>query len=475
MMELGISDIVKATGGRFLGDDSALQRVVSGLTWDSRNVFPDNVFLAMPGLRVDGNDFIRQAVCKGAGLVICTRIPSDNVCAVAGEFDCPLLAVDDGVEALEQVAGLWRDKLRAIVIGVTGSTGKTSTKDFLRSVFSESFKTVATQGNQNNEIGVPATILSADLDTEVLIVEMGMRGLHQIEHLCTFAKPNAAVVTNIGVSHMELLGTRENIARAKAELVAALPDTGFAILNADDELTPTLEAFGMVAERGVTVHTYGLGENAELRAVNVSFDASACARFDVESPDAEAVHVELSIPGEHNVSNALAAFCAAKTLGVSADDIVRGLESMEPSAMRMEVIHANNGITVINDAYNANPDSMRASLSTLNALEGSGRRIAVLGDMGELGNDEYQLHVGVGTYAAQSGIDLLVCVGTLSVGIKAGALAADMDASNIKSFTGVEEATLFLERFVEPGDMVLVKASRFMELERIVQGIVQDD
>lgn len=474
-MELVISDIVRATGGRYVGDESAQKRIVTGLTWDSRELFPDNVFLAMPGLRVDGNDFIRSAVGKGAGLIICTRMPSDNVRAVAGEFDCPLLVVDDGIEALERIAGLWRDKLRALVIGVTGSTGKTSTKDFLRSVFSQRFKTVATQGNQNNEIGVPATILSADLDTEILIVEMGMRGLHQIEYLCSFAKPGAAVITNIGVSHMELLGTRENIARAKAELLAALPPTGFAILNADDEFTPMLERFGAVEEHGVAVRTYGLAKDASLHAENITFNEDACAFFDVVQGDEVIASVELAIPGEHNVLNALAAFTAGRSMDVSVDDIVRGLEETHPSAMRMEVLHTDNGITVINDAYNANPDSMRASLATLGTLKGTGRRIAVLGDMGELGPDEYQLHVGVGSYAAQAGLDLLVCVGTLGMGIKAGALAADMDAANVKSFTDADDATAFLEKYVQPGDMVLVKASRFMELERIVKGITRND
>lgn len=471
-MEISVSDIAKVTGGEFIGDESALRRIVSGLTWDSRTIMPDNAFLAMPGLRVDGNDFIRGAIQRGAGVVICTRMPSDNVIAVAGEFACPMVVVDDGVDALEKIAGFWRDKLHAIVIGVTGSTGKTSTKDFLRSVFSQRFKTAATQGNQNNEIGVPATILAADEDTEVLIVELGMRGMHQIEHLCTFVKPSIAVVTNIGVSHMELLGSRENIARAKSELLSALPDTGFAVLNADDEFTPLLERFARLEERGVTVHGYGFSPEAEIRAQNVSYDAEARASFEVVTPSADPVPLTLPIPGKHNVSNALAAYAAGLNMGVAPDDIARGLAEAESSGMRMEIVHTPDGITIVNDAYNANPDSMRASISTLATLEGTGRRIAVLGDMGELGSDEYQLHVDVGTFAAQTGLDMLVCIGTLSVGIKSGALAADMDTACVKSFTGVEEARQFLEKYVQEGDIVLVKASRFMELERIVKGIM---
>ena len=472
-MEISVSDIAKVTGGEYIGDENALRRIVSGLTWDSRTVMPDNVFLAMPGMRVDGNDFVRAAIRRGAGVIVCTRMPTSNVIAVAGEFACPMVVVDDGIDALEKIAGFWRDRLHAIVIGVTGSTGKTSTKDFLRSVFSQRFKTAATLGNQNNEIGVPATILSADEDTEVLIVELGMRGMHQIEHLCGFVKPSIAVVTNIGVSHMELLGSRENIARAKAELLEALPDTGFAVLNADDERTPLLEKFAHLEQRGVNVHSYGFSPDAETRAQGVTYDAEACASFEVVAGDSAPVSVTLSIPGEHNVSNALAAYVTGANMGIASDDIVRGLAEAKASGMRMEIVHAPGDVTVINDDYNANPDSMRASISTLMTLEGTGRRIAVLGDMGELGTDEYQLHVDVGTFAGRADLDMLVCIGTLSVGIKAGALAADMDATRVKSFANVDEAAAFLDKYVREGDLVLVKASRFMELERIVKGIMQ--
>lgn len=471
-MNLAVSDIAKATGGEYLGEDVSLRRIVSGLSWDSRTIAPDGVFLAMPGMRVDGNDFIRSAIQRGAGLVICTRMPDANVRAVAGEFACPIIVVDDGVEALERLAGFWRDRLHAIVIGVTGSTGKTSTKELLRSVFSQRFKTSATEGNHNNEIGVPATVLAADEDTEVLIVELGMRGLHQIESLCSYVKPNIAVVTNVGVSHMELLGSQDNIARAKAEILSALPETGLAILNADDERTGMLMEIGRLVERGVAVRSYGLAADADVRADDIECGADACEGFDVLVEGKDPQHVQLSMPGRHNVSNALAAYAAGAYMGIEPDDIARGLADASCGTMRMEIVHGDNGVTVVNDAYNANPDSMRSSLVTLKSLACDGKRIAVLGDMGELGDDEYQLHVDVGEFAAQMDLDLLVCVGTLSVGIKAGALAANMDAAKVKSFTGIEEAEQFLAKNVEAGDVVLVKASRFMEMERLVRGIV---
>ncbi len=472
-MKMQVSEIAQAIGGELYGEDLLLRHTVEGITWDSRNVQSGNVFIALPGEHVDGNDYICSAVQKGAGAIICTRRPSANVLAIAGEFTCPVFVVDDAIEALEQMAGFWRDKIRAVVIGVTGSTGKTSTKDFLKSVLSQRFKTCATFGNYNNEIGVPATVLSAEEDTEILIVELGMRGLHQIEKLCTFVKPNIGVITNIGVSHLELLGTRENIALAKSELLRALPSAGLAVLNADDEYTPLVIEDGRIKERGLNMRSYGFADDASVRASEPDFDQSACARFEIMTPNADPIAVKLRAPGRHNVSNALAAATVGLYLGLTAEEISAGLESFEPSGMRLEIIHSHEGVTIVNDAYNANPDSMRASLDTISTMDCTGRRIAVLGDMGELGDNEYQLHIDVGSYAAQANLDLLVCVGTLAVGIKSGALAADMDVDKIMSFATVEEALEFLNKNLKSGDLLLVKASRFMQMERIVKGVAE--
>ena len=472
-MKMQVSEIAQTIGGEMYGEDLLLRHTVEEIVWDSRKVQPGNVFVAMPGEHVDGNDYIGMAVQKGAGAIICTRQPSSSALAIAGEFTCPVFVVDDGVEALELLAGYWRDKIHAVVIGVTGSTGKTSTKDFLKSVLSQRFKTCATFGNFNNEIGVPATVLSAEEDTEILIVELGMRGLHQIEKLCSFVKPNIGVITNIGVSHLELLGTRENIAQAKSELLQALPSAGLAVLNADDEYTPLVIEDGRVKERGLNLRTYGFAEDATVRAGEPDFDLGACARFEILVQDAEPFAAKLEVPGRHNVSNALAAATVGLYLGLTAEEISAGLASYHPSGMRLEIIHSHEGVTIVNDAYNANPDSMRASLDTIGNMECKGRRIAVLGDMGELGNNEYQLHIDVGSYAAKAKIDLLVCVGTLAVGIKSGALAADMDVDKIVSFATVDEALEFLNRNLKSGDLLLVKASRFMQMERIVKGVAE--
>lgn len=473
MISVSVAELASAVGGDLYADDAERRRVVSGLVWDSRSVVPGNIFLAMPGEHVDGNDYIVPAVQAGAGAIMCTRLPDASTRAIIGEFACPCIVVPDGPAALWELASWWRRKLHAVVVGVTGSTGKTSTKDFLRSVLSRRFKTCATVANHNNEIGVPATILAADADTEVLIVEMGMRGMGQIERLCQLAMPSIGVVTNIGVSHLELLGSQDNIALAKSELLAALPVTGLAVLNADDPYTPFLRTHGLLEEHGVKTLTFGFSYGADVHASEPGFDLTGCAEFVMEVQGQPQVSTKLSLPGRYNVMNALAAAAVGSYLGMAADEIAAGLAAAKGSGMRMEVEHARSGITVVNDAYNANPDSMCAALDTVRDMDCSGRHVAVLGDMGELGDDEVRMHENVGRHAFDSGVDLLVCVGTLSEGIARGALSAGMDPQAVKHFATVDEALEFLSSGLAQGDLVLVKASRFMGLERIVKGVVE--
>lgn len=447
------------------------RKMVTGLTWDSREVSKDSIFLAMPGERVDGNDFIRQAIVKGAGLVIATRKPDAQLLSVAGEFSCPILLVDDGQAALTELATWWRKRLHAVVIGVTGSTGKTSSKDFLASVLSNQFNTAATKGNHNNEIGVPATVLSASLDTDALIVEMGMRGMGQIEKLCKMVRPTIGCITNIGVSHLELLGSQENIARAKGELLEALPASGLAVLNADDEFTPFIRQNTGADERGLKVLTYGFAEDADVRATDVTFDDSACPCFTLHLASGWEGPVHLSMPGRHNVKNALLAAAVGAYLGMQGKAIVAGLEAAQGSGMRLEIVRTEDGITFVNDAYNANPDSMAASLDTLAHMDCTERRIAILGDMGELGPDSYNLHVEVGKLVPSSNVDMLICVGDLARGYAEGAEQAGMNAYDIIMFDTVEDADYHLRDVLYTGDLVLVKASRFMGLERLIGGM----
>lgn len=471
-MKMTVKEIADAVRGELHCDEDVQRRYITGITWDSRKVGSGDVFLAMPGERVDGNDFIIQAIGSGASAVICTREPDDAVNAISGEFLCPLIVVEDGVEALQALGAAWRAHLRCVVVGVTGSTGKTSTKDFLNAVLGMRYKTCATAGNNNNEIGVPYTVLRATDETEVLIVEMGMRGLGQITESCGIAQPSIGVITNVGVCHMELLGSRENIARAKGELLRALSPTGMAALNADDDMTSFMLEATNAQERGVQIMTFGCSDDASVRAENVELDKNGCASFTLVTGGQDPVDVKLNIPGEHNVMNALAAATVGRYLGVPSAMIAEGLKRACGSAMRMEIRDAH-GYTIINDAYNANPDSMKSALQTLSTMQCAHRRIAVLGDMGELGEDEQELHIEVGAKAAACGIDELVCVGELGKSIAQGALDTGMCADDVKVFADVASCAEHLTAELQEGDVVLVKASRFMGFERIVEEIAK--
>ena len=473
MMELTVSEIAAAVSGHLVAGNGNAAQPVCGIVWDSRQIAPDGAFLALPGARVDGNDFVVQAIRAGARAVICTREPDAAAREAAAGCGCALIVVEDGVAALTALASAWRARLSARVVGITGSTGKTSTKDLVASVLAQRYRTVATVANHNNELGVPATVLAAGPDTEALVVEMGMRGLGQIEALCKTVRPSFGIVTNIGSSHLELLGTRENIARAKSELLQALSDDGCAVLNADDSFTPFLVEQGRLAERGIAQCAFGLSAGADVRADAVSFDGRACASFRLSLPDGSTGTVHLSMPGRHNVYNALAAAALGQRLGLGIEEISRGLSQARGSGMRLEVVQLADGVTVVNDAYNANPDSMRAALETLAGMGTSGRRIAVLGDMGELGANEETLHEEVGTAAAASGVDLLVCVGALARAIAQGALAAGMAPDAVLVCDDAHEAARLVGSRAAAGDVVLVKASRFMGLEQVVREMAE--
>ena len=477
MINISIRQLHRVIGGRIHADEDAKQNEVCGLTWDSRNVKEKNIFLAMPGERVDGNDFIVQAVYGGAGAVICTKEPPDATLALAEEFVCPVIWVNDAQRALNKLARYWRSCLHAIVVGISGSTGKTSTKNYVASVLSQRFKVCATKGNHNNELGVPATILSAPLDCEVLVVEMGMRGLGQIEQLCNFVQPTLGLITNVGVCHMELLGSRENIALAKSELLASLPAAGTAFVNADDDVTQKLLDSAKVEQKGVEVKRFGLSDASQYKALNIRANEDACFSFDLCLPK-EQVNVQLSQPGKHNVQNALAAAAVGDALGVKAQQIAIGLSAVVSSDMRTEIKESAAGFKIINDAYNANPDSMKASLDVLQNLSCSGRRYAVLGDMGELGAEEVKMHEGIGGYvaklAAASRLDELICVGKLARNIAKGAENANMNQSLIKCFDTNIEAIEYMKSILEAGDIVLLKASRFMGFENIAKELLSE-
>ncbi len=577
-MRLNAKQIAEACGGQFLVDPIEASDLLYGITWDSREVQPGWLYVALPGEHVDGHEFVSAALRAGARAVLVTDHPDEPTMLLACEMGASIIEVSDTMHAITDIARAWREHLHAHVIGITGSSGKTTTKNLIRDVVATTYNVVATLANQNNELGVPRTILAADPDTEVVIVEMGMRGLGQISELADFVCPDWGLITNIGEGHLELLDSRENIARAKSELFAALPaGTGRAFVNVDDDFTDFVvdqaclsdrdvacigfsgadaadaagsadaaaseaadeadaadaaseaDAAGAASEAAPTAAAPTAAEstaaapgNLQLVArvwaedVTLNGEGQACFRLCAtgfplhtehfshnsseseeiaagedhtqESPDAfdpsntavaaaadtqiERVTCTLALRGLHNVANACAAAACARALGIELSVIASALAVSVPESGRQEIVKARGGFTVINDAYNANPDSMRASLSMFSSFDVPGRRFAVLGDMGELGNFSEACHRGIGRAMTSYDIDCLLCVGQLAALIAEDALAAGMSETEVMTLDTVADVLEVLDSRLEPGDAVLVKASHFMGLDRVVEGLV---
>lgn len=493
-MRLNAKQIAAYTGGRFLVQPIDPTRLMTGVTWDSRDVEEGWLYVALVGERVDGHSFVGAALRSGAAGALVMQPLDEPTLLLARELGAAVIEVADTASAITDLAREWRRHLKGRVVGLTGSTGKTTTKNLVRDVAAAGCSVVATLANQNNELGVPKTILNADPETEVVVVEMGMRGLGQISELCDFVKPDWGLVTNAGESHIELLGSRENIARAKAELFEALPaGTGLAFVNAADDMAEFMIERGGLAERGCALvrcdgsgKVRGLdGAGHAVWAEDVRLDDQGrpgftlcCRGFSSASSDGHEdsrvarQRVQLNLRGMHNVANSCQAAAVGLALHLDLESIACALAFSVPESGRQEVLEARGGYVIVNDAYNANPDSMRAALATFGSLAVSGRRYAVLGDMGELGDFAPACHRGVGEYAATQPIDLLVCIGELSRHIAEGALVAGMEAEKVVVVDAVADVLRELDAVLESGDAVLVKASHFMELTRVVEGLV---
>lgn len=492
-MRLNAKQIAQATGGQFQAEPIDAAEVLTGITLDSREVSDGDLYVAIQGERVDGHRFVEAALRAGARGALVSE-PLDEKCLLmARELGAAIIQVPNTEHAVADIAREWRNHLSAKVIAITGSVGKTTTKNLIRDVVASTFRTCATRGNQNNELGGPLTLLAAEPTDEAVVMEMGMDGSGQIRFLCRMARPDWGVITNVGTSHMEMLGSQENIARAKAELFEELPSgTGCAFLNGQDPFTPFLAKTASLEARHVSVCLYdhdgtdapqstwaeGVTIDAEGRpAFTICFrgfreDASADPTlFDME-PDIERVAVKLALRGEHNVANALAAASVGRALSIAPEVIASALSESVAEAGRQEMLRGREGYLVINDAYNASPDSMRASLALLASMEVVGTRYAVLGDMGELGETSDACHRGVGEAVAANGIDRLLCVGEASRLIAEGARDAGMDPASITCVDSIGGALEHLEGTLEAEDAVLVKASNFMGLSRLAEGLV---
>ncbi|GAA3445785.1 UDP-N-acetylmuramoyl-tripeptide--D-alanyl-D-alanine ligase [Planomonospora venezuelensis] len=476
MIPLPLARIAEITSGALTGMADPRAVVRGPVVIDSRAAVPGSLFVAFKGDRADGHDFAAQAVEAGAVAVLAER-----------PVEAPAVIVGDTMAALAALAtAVCAELTGSTVIGVTGSAGKTTTKDLLARLTARIGPTIAPVGSFNNEIGHPLTVLKADETTRYQVLELSARGVGHIAELARIAPPKIGVVLNVGTAHLGVFGGREAIAQAKGELVEALPADGVAVLNADDPLVAAM------AERtAARVTWYGRAASAAVRAEGVTVDDRGRASFTLRTPSG-AAPVSLRLYGEHAVENALAAAAAAYELGLPVATIAEELSEAEPrSRWRMEVSDRADGVTVINDAYNANPDSMRAAFGALDALAGARRRFAVVASLQELGEESDALNEGVGRLAGGAGLTGLVVVGDGAGPILAGARAAgavpgvlgggeasaprDGARTVVACVPDAGAAAAALEAALAPGDVVLVKGPRVAGLERVAEALLGGD
>ena len=438
-MKLLASDLANAIGGRLVGPDTE----IDGATFDSRQVLRHQLFVPIVAER-DGHDFISDALKAEAGAYLTSR--PELIEGLGGTA----IVVDDTARALIDAARWGRTQFPAstVVIGVTGSVGKTSTKDLIVAALSSAKRVVANVRSFNNEQGLPVTILNASLATEVLVLEMGMRGLGQIDDLCRIARPHIGIVTRVGEAHTELVGGIEGVAQAKGELIEALPPQGVAILNADDE-----RVIAMRSRSVAPVLSFGESTSADIRIANLHLDAHGCALFDISTPSGSAT-VNLSIPGRHMALNAAAAIAVGEALGVNLELMVESLRSASISDRRMQSKTTRNGALLLDDCYNANPTSMAAAIETLAQIPAD-RKVAVLGIMAEIENAD-KAHADIARLARANNIEV-IAVGT----------------------SGYGSTPLTIDQVIEQlnhcdsSAAILVKGSRVAALERVVDAVIE--
>ena len=451
MKPFTLRDALTAVDGRYVGDEAALDAVIERVTSDSRDAGPGALFIALKGTHVDGHDFM--APCIRAGTVACLseREP--------GLQERPAIVVDSTLRATGALAAWYRGRFDIPVIGITGSVGKTTTKEMIAAVLCERYSTHKTQKNLNNELGVPWTLMRLEDGHQVSVVEMGISDFGEMRRLTHMVRPTIAVFSVIGDAHLEFLGDREGVMRAKGEIFEGMDSDGLAVLNGDDPIQRKCHP-------GMRRVTYGLSKGCDVRGENVRGLGEAGMRMTVRHSGGA---FEVSIPafGSHLASAALAAAAVGLELGLSGEEIARGVARYQTVGDRARVIHAN-GMTIVSDCYNANPNSCHAAVDSLTQLDGK-RRVCILGDMLELGPRSGELHREVGEYAAKSGIDLVVGCGPLSRAIADGASAIGAD---VLYFADKAALLTALGDIARPGDCVLVKASHSMAFEEIVRRMV---
>ncbi|MDO7905408.1 UDP-N-acetylmuramoyl-tripeptide--D-alanyl-D-alanine ligase [Paenibacillus sp. JX-17] len=461
-MNRNLGQVARMCGGK-LAEGQNPEQMVQGVFTDSRQPQTGSLFVPLVGERFDGHSFVESCLEAGAA---CALWQEDHGVPPQGS----VILVEDTLVALQKLASAYLSESRAKVVAITGSNGKTTTKDMVYALLASTFKVHKTQGNFNNHIGLPLTVLAMEEDCDHIILEMGMSGRQEIAVLSAIAKPDVAVITNIGESHLLQLGSRLEIARAKLEITTGLKDGGLLIFNGDEPLLhQVLAEVETVKPEHLRPQTFGLEQSNNYYPSEIEYHSDST---EFVSNLTEGLRIRLPLLGQHNVINALAAIAAARCCGVPVERLAGALESLKLTGMRIERTVTEHGLTLLNDAYNASPTSMRAAIDALHGLSPEGRRVAVLGDMLELGSDEESFHEEMGRYLSSGKVDLLFTYGRLGACIAKGARQV-MPDKDIMVFSDKEELTASLMSNLRAGDVVLVKASRGMRLEEVVETLKQ--
>ena len=451
-MELSLNEIIEATSGKVIVEGKSN---FNNVCIDTRKIQKDNIYVAIKGERFDGNKFVIDAFLKGASVAIVDEVLFD---VKEYKENCTVIKVDNSEKALLDLAKFYRKKLGLKVVGVTGSCGKTSTKDLIAAFLSKKYKVFKTKGNFNNQIGLPLMILELDSSYEVAVLEMGMSDLGEIDVLANCARPDIAVITNIGLSHIENLKTQENILKAKSEIFNYFGEENTLILNGED--------INLLKIKNKCFEILRIGYNHEydVNAFNIILKEDNTT-FSIKDKSHEYIF-NIPMAGKHNILNSMLAIAVAKKLGVSFEEMQEGIKNLEATSMRLQVIKKDK-ITIINDCYNASPDSMKSSIDVLNAYKNR-RKVAILGTMNELGDEARNAHTEVGCYANEK-VELLVAIGDYKDCFK------KEFKGNLVAFSNKEEFINDLKNIVKENDVILVKASRGMKFEEIVKSLEETE
>lgn len=436
------------------------ETTINHVSTDTRTLKNGALFIAIKGDRFDGHNYIEEAIDKGASLVMVQEgtTLSENI---------PAIVVKNTLAALSEFATEYRKLFNIPIVAVTGSVGKTSTKEMIASILSARYNVHKSKGNYNNEIGLPLSVLELDETHEVAVFEMGMRGIDQINQLSRIVRPHIAIITNIGISHIEKLGSRQNILKAKLEILEGLQENGVAILNGDDELLSGLK--GLLRFKTLF---YGINENLDIWAYDLSSKGECGVEFHVRTPKSD-MALSIAAPGIHNVHNVLAGIAVAQTLNMSEMEIKKGIERLTGAETRLN-IEEKNGIKYINDTYNAAPDSIMAAIDVLCEIGGRSRKWAVLGDMLELGDWAIEAHKKIGRLISQLGIEYMVAIGSLAKWYTEGIKEDPNSNTIVKLFPSAADAKPYIQALMQKGDVLLFKGSRIMQVDVLVNELLKE-